>query len=199
MTDLGDLGEISGNRTLAYLATPYSKFTEGPEAAFRAACRLSAKLLCAGVTVYSPIAHTHPIAKFGALDLLDHSIWLPFDEAMMGAAKVLIVARMPGWEESVGIAHEIKFFKERSKPIYDLDPDTLHMVRRPGAMARSDSINEMIAAAKARYDALTPEQKAQHDHEQRRSFVRGMCPSAHDYAEWCKVVDRILPPQRTEG
>jgi hypothetical protein len=28
---------------------------------------------------------------------------------------------------------------------------------------------------------------------QRRSFVRGMCPSNRDYAEWCKAVDRLLP------
>lgn len=57
-------------------------------------------------------------------------------------------------------------------------------------------LQELIAGARARYDAMTPEQKAAHDYEQRRSFARGMCPDNRDYAEWCKVVDRVLPPQR---
>ena len=31
-------------------------------------------------------------------------------------------------------------------------------------------------------------------YEQRRSFVRGMCPSHRDYKEWCEAVDRLMPP-----
>lgn len=54
---------------------------------------------------------------------------------------------------------------------------------------------KMVAEAMARYDALTPEQKAAHDYEQRRSFARGMCPFSRDYDEWCKVVDKVLPPR----
>ena len=50
-----------------------------------------------------------------------------------------------------------------------------------------------IAEAFMRYDRMTPAQRARHDHEQRRSFVRGMCPSDRDYNEWCTVVDRLLP------
>ena len=53
---------------------------------------------------------------------------------------------------------------------------------------------ELVAKAVAAYDALTPEQKADHDYEQRRSFTRGMCPSKRDYTEWCASVDRLLPP-----
>lgn len=121
---------ISG---IAYLATPYSRYPNGgPSAAFKDACKIAAHLVCAGIKVYSPIAHTHPIAVHGALDLLNHAIWLPFDEAMMEVSSVLIVAQMDGWEDSVGIAHEVKFFEERNRPIYDLDPRSLEMTLRPG-------------------------------------------------------------------
>lgn len=116
---------------LAYLATPYSRYKGGPARAYKDACKLAAKLLLAGIKAYSPIAHTHGIAIHGALDCLDHSIWLPFDEAMMKAADVLIVARMEGWEDSFGIAHEVKFFESAGKPIFDLDPATMVMTRRP--------------------------------------------------------------------
>ena len=56
------------------------------------------------------------------------------------------------------------------------------------------NINEKLAEAVAAYKAMTPRQKALHDHEQRRSFVRGMCPSRMDYDEWCKLVDETIPP-----
>jgi hypothetical protein len=117
--------------SLCYLATPYSKYKAGLDKAFEDAAALAAVLLVEGVKVYSPIAHTHPLAKYSHLDPLDHEIWLPFDEAMMTAADALIVVHMDGWEESYGIAHEIKFFAEAGKPIYDLDPKSLALTRRP--------------------------------------------------------------------
>jgi hypothetical protein len=62
--------------------------------------KLAARLLVAGMRVYSPIAHTHPLAIYGHLDPKDHSIWLPFDETMMAKADVLLVAHMEGWKDS---------------------------------------------------------------------------------------------------
>ena len=121
--------------TLAYLATSYSKHPHGHELAFREAARLVAKLLCAGVNAYSPIAHTHPVAIYGGLDLLDHAIWLPFDELMMHRCDALIVAHVDGWQESKGIAHEVAFFEKADKPIFDLDPNSLKMIRRRDASA----------------------------------------------------------------
>lgn len=105
---------------LYYLATPYSKYPKGLEHAFRDAARLTARLLVEGLKVYSPIAHTHPIAIHGGLDPLAHDVWLPFDEAIMAKADALLVAHMEGWNDSFGIAHEIGVFKQADKPIYHL-------------------------------------------------------------------------------
>lgn len=125
-----------GREPLAYLATPYSKYENGNlELAFRDAARLAAQIMIAGIKVYSPIAHTHPLAVYGDIDPLDHDIWLPFDEAMMTASDVLIVARMKGWDQSKGIAHEIQFFERAGKPIFDLDPITLTMRKRKAEAA----------------------------------------------------------------
>lgn len=119
--------------SLCYLATPYSKYKGGNlDLAFQEAAALAAALLIEGVKVYSPIAHTHPLAVYSHLDPLDHSIWLPFDEAMMEAADALIVAHMEGWAESFGVAHEIKKFQADGKPIFDLDPVTFALTRREG-------------------------------------------------------------------
>lgn len=110
---------------LVYLATPYSLHARGIHNAWIDACNLAARLLVEGVKVYSPIAHGHPLAMFGNIDALDHQVWLPFDEAMMTASSALVVATMPGWQESYGVEHEIKFFMTELKPVFFVDPETL--------------------------------------------------------------------------
>jgi hypothetical protein len=62
-----------------------------------------------------------------------------------------------------------------------------------GVTTKTD-LKEMVKKAEAAYQALSPAEKARHDHEQRRSHVRGMCPSRLNYNEWCEMVDRVIPP-----
>ena len=115
---------------LGYLGTPYTLFPPALTRAFILAARLAARLLKVGIKVYSPIAHTHPIAIHGGLDPRDHAIWIPFDRLMMARCDILIVAHMDGWAESKGIAHEVEFFAKANKPIFDLEPATLFMEKR---------------------------------------------------------------------
>lgn len=108
--------------TFWYLATPYSKYPAGIEEAFRLACRATADLIRAGIRVYSPIAHTHPVAIHGGIDPYDHKIWLPADEPFMAAAGGLIVLKAESWEQSYGIGEEIKAFARVGKPIIYMEP-----------------------------------------------------------------------------
>jgi hypothetical protein len=105
-----------------YLATPYSKYPEGLEAAFALACGQAALFARAAVPVYSPIAHTHPIAAIGEIDPYDHKIWLPFDEPMMHAAHGLIVLMADSWQQSYGMKVEIEQFKAAGKPVIYMTP-----------------------------------------------------------------------------
>lgn len=134
----------------AYLATPYSKFPAqlgGIEGAFIEASKLAATLMCSGVNVYSPIAHMHPLAIHGNLDPLDHTIWLPANQAMMNVCDTLIVAKMEGWESSYGIEHELKWYREQGRAVYWLDPETMIMTReRP------------LPPPRDRHEGLSPEQ-----------------------------------------
>lgn len=107
---------------MKYLATPYSKFEGGLEAAFCAAAQVAASLIRAGECVYSPICHTHPIAIYGGLDPLDHALWLEFDRAMMDRCDSLLVAMLLGWDESKGIRYEIEYFKAAGKPVVYITP-----------------------------------------------------------------------------
>lgn len=103
--------------TLVYLGTPYSKHPAGLDCAHKQTCKAAARLMRNGARVYSPIAHSHPIADLGGLNPLDHSLWLPQEEAMMDASDELWIVQMPGWDDSYRIEQERKAFHAAGKPI----------------------------------------------------------------------------------
>lgn len=119
-------------KALAWLATPYTKYPHGLDVAFVHAAEIAADLLSAGVTVYSPIVHSHPLSTHsnGKIDPLDQDFWRRCNETMLELCEVLIIAHMEGWRESVGIKHEIKTFEKAGKKIFDLDPESFVMVQR---------------------------------------------------------------------
>lgn len=100
-----------------YLATPYTNYPGGIDAAFEMAAKTAGIFMKHGFPIFSPIAHSHPVAKFGEIDPLDHEIWMKSDSPMMQAAAGLLVYCAPSWRESRGVAHEIMFFRVMEKPI----------------------------------------------------------------------------------
>jgi hypothetical protein len=112
---------------LVYLASPYSKYKDGLNNAFVEISKTAATLMKSGVKVYSPIAHTHPLAIYGNVDPYDYDIWLPFDAAIMKVSDALVVCEMDGWDMSFGVKHEIDTFIEAQKPIFYLNPVTMEV------------------------------------------------------------------------
>lgn len=104
-----------------YLATPYSKHPGGVEEAADEACAVAAHLMREGLSIFSPIAHSHAVAIGGGLDLTDHDFWMPLDRPLFDGACGVIVAMMEGWEDSVGVAAEIEWAKRDGKPILYVD------------------------------------------------------------------------------
>jgi hypothetical protein len=108
--------------TFFYLATPYSKYPGGLQAAFDMACEQTALLVNAGVPVFCPIAHTHPVAMIAGMDPLDHTIWLPCDRPMMDAASGIIMVKAESWEESYGMKVELEAFVAAGKRVVWMKP-----------------------------------------------------------------------------
>jgi len=104
-----------------YLATPYSKYPKGLDAAFIEASKAAGFLVAQGFRVYSPIVHCHPIAIHSGIDPLSHEIWLAADAPFMHGAAGLIVVEMVGWKDSFGIKEEIEFFEGEGKPILRME------------------------------------------------------------------------------
>lgn len=105
-----------------YLASPYSRYPGGLEAASLIACENAGLLVTAGISVFSPIAHTHRIAFASGLDPLDHLIWMPVDQPFMDAACGLIILMAEGWERSKGMAIEMSEFVRLGKPFVHMTP-----------------------------------------------------------------------------
>ncbi len=103
--------------TYWYLASPYSKYPHGLGAAFSLACREAGRLMKARIPVFSPIAHTHPIAGMCAIDPLAHEFWMATDKPMMDAARGLIMLQADGWWESKGMQIELETFRAAGKPV----------------------------------------------------------------------------------
>lgn len=111
-----------------YVASPYRKYAAGMELAAKHAAQLCAQLVDRGVEVYSPIVLSHEYARYTSIPP-DDERWLIIGRPILAAARGIIVLKMPGWDLSEGIAGEMRWFKDRGRPIYKLDvplPDTLH-------------------------------------------------------------------------
>lgn len=101
---------------MKYLASPYSHPDESVrEFRFREACRAASVLMRDGNNVFSPIAHTHPIAQFGLP--LGWDYWEAFDRFYIGVCDELLVLMLDGWKESKGVQAEISIAKEMNKPV----------------------------------------------------------------------------------
>lgn len=114
-----------------YLASPYSKYIDGPDAAHRVACEAAALLLKNAISVYSPVAHTHPIAVYGDIDLFDHELWLKVDKHFMDVCRGIIVLKASGWDRSVGVKYEIEEFASKLRPCYYMEVGQVPEILKP--------------------------------------------------------------------
>jgi len=112
-----------------YLACPYSSMdAELREHRFLIVCRLAARLMERGHAVFSPISHSHPIAKY-LNNHNDSEFYVRQDLAFLPYCTELRVVHMAGWMLSRGVAREIGEAKRRGMPCYLVDSLTGEVVR----------------------------------------------------------------------
>lgn len=90
-----------------YLASPYSHpDPQVMENRFITICIVAGVLMSKGYTVFSPIAHSHPIAQH-LCNPLNHGFWLEQDlQFLQNWADEMWVCMMDGWDASKGIQIE---------------------------------------------------------------------------------------------
>lgn len=106
---------------MIYLASPYSDPDPAVrEQRFRAVCRVAANMMQDGQQVFSPIAHTHPIAEFGLPKGWEY--WEKFDRWFIERCTKLVVLVLPGWEDSKGVRAEMGIAIECGIPVAYIHP-----------------------------------------------------------------------------
>jgi hypothetical protein len=107
-------------RFVWYVATPYTNYADGLEAAYRDAVRNTTDLVVTGIGVFSPIVHLHPIGEAGQLGN-DPQFWNEINLRYMARCDGLVIVRMPGYRESRGVKFEHSWFRDQGKPITLID------------------------------------------------------------------------------
>ena len=109
---------------MIYLASPYTHEKAAVRyARFHMVCTIAGELFLQGVNVYSPIAHCHPQQE--RVPEIENS-WERFaahDLEMLDFCQEIWVVKLPGWEESKGVAAEIAHAEENGYPVRYLRVD----------------------------------------------------------------------------
>lgn len=102
-----------------YLASPYTHENAAVrDLRAQMANAFAARLMTSGYAVFSPISHSHDLARYLAPELLlDHDWWMRMDLPVLRAASLLLVLKLTGWEESRGVDAEIAFAREHHIPM----------------------------------------------------------------------------------
>ena len=105
-------------KQLIYLASPYSDKDEAVmEWRYEQTLRFVAAFIKNGHMVFSPIVYTHEMAKKYKLER-QHQFWANQNERWLDYATALWILELPGWRESAGIRHEIRYMSEVRKMPY---------------------------------------------------------------------------------
>jgi len=105
---------------LIYLASPYSSSSAiVREDRFDAVCVAAANLMRAGLLIFSPIAHTHPIALCGLPK--GWEFWEKYDRQFLEACSGMIVLTLDGWQASKGIRAEVDIMTNARKVVAYMD------------------------------------------------------------------------------
>ena len=114
--------------SILYLCCPYSH----PDPAvqfyrYQKACRAQAKLIEAGVVVFSPLANSVPAVELGGLTA-SHSQFMALDLPILERCDEVLVLGLPGWTESRGVRSELFEALALAKPITQIDEGDIELL-----------------------------------------------------------------------
>jgi hypothetical protein len=107
---------------LYYLGAPYSAPTEAEKAErLKKVTEFAARKIAEGVVVYSPLTHNGAIIATGLMPQ-GFQYWEALDGEMFKRCDALMVLKLPGWENSVGLKKELEWAAAQGKPVEYHEP-----------------------------------------------------------------------------
>jgi hypothetical protein len=121
---------------LTYLCSPYTSADPAiRQARFEAACKAAAELVRSGKHIYSPIVSGHPLCQYELPS--DWSFWRQRDLRFLAICDEVLVLKLSGWQQSVGIQAEIAAARALGKPVTFLSVDD-QTEENPGLSSRGE-------------------------------------------------------------
>lgn len=110
------------SNNLIYLSSPYTHKSEDVEQErFEQALLAAGYLINSLELVFSPIAHSHPIAKACKLSG-SYDYWIRLNQAWIRACARLYLLQIPGWKESIGVRAEFDYAQALKTPVFLMVP-----------------------------------------------------------------------------
>ena len=98
---------------MIYLAIPYTGIEE---TSFSIATLITGQLMKRGHPVFSPITHSHEVAKRTQLPT-SWDYWEKVDHAFLDKCDELLVVAIDGHHQSVGVQAEQEYMRKSGKPV----------------------------------------------------------------------------------
>lgn len=109
-------------KPIFYIAVPYThELDTMKDLRFRMVTEFCARQSNQGVVVFSPITHSHELAKYGTPTKWD--FWRNIDTEFICRCNFLVVLMLDGWRTSVGVQAEIKIAQDLNIPVMYLNYD----------------------------------------------------------------------------
>ena len=105
-----------------YVASPYSSKDDAQRVKnFELVTQYVAFMVSEGYTAISPITYGHLLLDYQDMPG-DYEFWQNFCISLLGKCDAMVIIKLPGWQESVGIKDEARYADENGIPIYHLEP-----------------------------------------------------------------------------
>ena len=114
------LEDLKGRPGILYVAVPYDAHPHGLNSAAYDADRHAGHLIRLDFTVFSPISHSHSMARAAGLDPRDYDLWMKQNAPFMDACFAMVAVHIDGWRESIGMKMEREAFRSMGKPIVEM-------------------------------------------------------------------------------
>lgn len=120
--DLDKIKKVE-NSQLIYLASPYSHpDDEIREDNYVVVSNIAADMVADGQVVFSPISYGHNLITFKEMPS-NWEFWFNFCVTFLLKCDKLVVCKMPGWENSVGVKEEIEIAINHGIDVEYIDVD----------------------------------------------------------------------------
>ena len=104
---------------LYYLSNPYNGTDEQEEQRAHLAAKACVTLLKSGISLVSPVVHTHALGAHLSLSKDERrALLMPVDIELLHRCDGMIVLKLEGWQDSIGMRAEINFCQAKGIPVY---------------------------------------------------------------------------------